>query len=606
MPDSRLTPTKITSAVAELKSLLATKDTLSTVGMCFVKFLHSTRNPTGLLSPGKQIPFLISLQLATSDPRASEQFSNKDWASCVHQLNEIFLLYEEFFWPTSDELPNRDRTTHDKHGVAFKAFLHYFNNPILASAEQMEERVRAYHVPFDAQLYVSLGLTASDSLRISNWITERLQAGLDEFTAATALIGEAQPGKSRPSSLTASQELRAPDGEGLGLRLSKALENLGMIRLNEVRTRFGDAGVAYVQAFSVVRGEGPHLAFPTDSYVLDRRPIVRIDSETGICLAGNALYSALLQTAEDALAASVQRDSFFGHRDAVLESEASLALARILRLRPIQSVYEQPNARFEHDLIAVLGRTVLVAEAKASPPTEPFRDPDRSFTRLQRAFRSDTGIQKAYEQGLRLRRLLLGNDDVTLFDQQGRSVLEIKRPADVFVVCVTRDSFGPLATDLSVLLERPVGEPFPWVASVLDLQQIAEAWEYLDWGASEFVRYLQQRIQLHERVFGSDELEFVGFFIRHGSLTPLFEQGDAYINLEPSYSDWFDELYLYRHGAGPPPAKVPVQPVMRELYSPKPTPSDRPASQGSEVIFRRRPCPCGSGQRYKDCHGRRR
>lgn len=49
-----------------------------------------------------------------------------------------------------------------------------------------------------------------------------------------------------------------------------------------------------------------------------------------------------------------------------------------------------------------LGRTVIVVEAKASPPVEPFRDPDRAFVRVRHAFRSDRGIEHAFEQGRRI------------------------------------------------------------------------------------------------------------------------------------------------------------------------------------------------------------
>jgi len=573
--------------------------------MCLFRLLNSTRKPTGLLSPGRQIPFLVSLQLSTALPQSASEFTNEDWIQSVGRLNDIFTMYEEFFWPTPEELGSRDRSTHAQHGVAFKAFLHYFNNPLLASVEQIERRIRNNCVPFDAEIADLLGLSASEGLEICQWISAQLQSGWDEFASAmAAAFGPELRGNPAFDVQSALRRVLDSNREPFQLRISTALETVGKVRLDDIRARFGTSGAAYLDAFEIGRGNGPALTFPTDPYVLDRRPLVTVDVATGMCLAGNALFNALLNVFETSLLESTHRSAFLRRRDAVLESETANALQRITGTRVMQSVFEQPNSTFEHDLIAVIDDTVIIGESKATPPTEPFRDPDRSFRRLQRAFRSDTGIQKAFDQAMRLRRLLLTNDTVALFSEQGIKLCALKCPSEVFAICVTRDSFGPLATDLSVLLDRPADEPFPWVASVLDLDQIAEAWDYMGWGAPEFLRYLRQRIRLHGRVFGSDELEYVGFFIRHGSLGALLEQGDAYINLEPSYSDFFDQLYLFRRGAGPAPSKQPRPPVIRELTA-EPANTVPPQPPLSPVFYRRRPCPCGSGKRYKNCHGRK-
>jgi hypothetical protein len=58
--------------------------------------------------------------------------------------------------------------------------------------------------------------------------------------------------------------------------------------------------------------------------------------------------------------------------------------------------YEQPDSHFEHDHVVIWQRTLFVFESKASPPPEPFRDPNKAYERIRRAFRSGTGIQAAF------------------------------------------------------------------------------------------------------------------------------------------------------------------------------------------------------------------
>lgn len=64
---------------------------------------------------------------------------------------------------------------------------------------------------------------------------------------------------------------------------------------------------------------------------------------------------------------------------------------------------------------------------------------------------------------------------------------------------MTRDIFGALATNLALLLEKDAADSYPW------------------WGPTEFRKYLEQRIVLHGKVFSDDELDYAGYFIRHGS-----------------------------------------------------------------------------------------
>ena len=85
-------------------------------------------------------------------------------------------------------------------------------------------------------------------------------------------------------------------------------------------------------------------------------------------------------------------------------------------------------------------------------------------------------------------------------------------------VVVTRDDFGALATNLKLLLEKEPEGAYPWVVNIIDLGNLAEAWKSLGYNTDKLRHYLEQRILVHGKVFSPDELDFAGFFLRHGSL----------------------------------------------------------------------------------------
>lgn len=100
---------------------------------------------------------------------------------------------------------------------------------------------------------------------------------------------------------------------------------------------------------------------------------------------------------------------------------------------------------------------------------------------------------------------------VRLFDDAGDEVGQLVPTTSRFTACacVTRDDFGAIATNLSLLLEKPPGDAYPWAVNIVDLSTLAEAWEYFKWGSQELREYLKQRLSLHGKVIGGYELVLV-------------------------------------------------------------------------------------------------
>lgn len=505
------------------------------------------------------------------------------------------------------------------------AFLDYFNTGLLADPEQVRDRIVTYVVPFDS-IASELGLiAAADAIAIADWVGQELESRLAAMNEMLARVdGVREETFRHASSLDEARAFVARHDPNLGQRLKASIDRVGTIDRSDIIERFGPLGHLYWEQFCLVRGTGPVVEYPTDDVIATTRPLVAIGPTRAMVPAINSLWTSILVTYEASLAGSHVRERFLTHRDKALEDEVAVELARLVRMPSdiIRGVFETPDGQYEHDLVVVSSGAAFVAEAKASPPTEPFRDPERAYTRIKRAFNSDRGIQKGFDQAERLRVRLANAELVRLFDQKGSEVAALN-PAAIgrqYSLVITRDSYGPLSTDLALLLEKKADVPYPWVVNILDLRAIADAWDFLGWSTEQFEEYLRQRGPLNGRLITSDELEIVGYFLAHGTLEALHTAAADRVHLNPHYSDFFDQLYRHRRYGGPAPKLGATPPVMMDLAASlrKGEPvfvdpaSGRTRSDGEATatdlaargkVGRNDPCPCGSGKEYKRCHG---
>ena len=612
---------EITRGLTELRALLATCSTCSVVGWCFSYYMHTAHSADSaarLSSPAKQIPFLLAVLLSGQEPESPIDFSKEQWEKAKSILDRLFSSYMYLYMPPKEELGTLAPEWHRVREVSMLAFLHYFNTGFLASIHQLVERIRIYLTPFDLELSAALGISASQALAICEWIADQLQKALDDLQSSVhaeheeriKLLDKAEKQGWSLDDLT--EAARDPSYLGKAEKLLSEIKGLGLLSLLDLESAFpGIAGTFWGQ-FSVARGEAPEIRYPTEQSIYEVRPLIRISDTEAFCPLVNALFTALLLVGERTLLQSPARDKFLRSRDKALEDE-SLTKIRAF-LSPGASiwseVYETPDCQYEHDIVAVDDGLYLLIEAKAAPPLEPFRDPDKAFVRLRDAFRADTGIQKAYEQGNRIVRRLKNGDVVPIYDARGRELGHLtpdqsKLPIGV---CVTRDNFGALATNLALLLEKDRGDSYPWVVNIIDLGNLAEAWSYFGWGPAELRKYLEQRILLHGKAFSDDELDFVGYFMRHGSLDSAIKARADLLQLNPEYSSVFDDLHRHLHAGGPPVRLKQTEPVLIDLK--RSLISDETVyvavggrALASKKIGRNEPCLCGSGKKYKRCCG---
>jgi hypothetical protein len=621
--------------------MVGSYSTESVVGSCAVSFLQyldpSDDETSPLTSRVKQLFFLLGLMLSTPEPEQPKGFEKSEWNKAEKLLEEIFGAYAWMFWPQPGEESAVTDEWRDVREVAMPAFLHYFNTALLASVEQVSDRVSQYLAPFDEPLVELMGISATDALLITSWVAKSIQKHSDDVTdamnkmhkARLALIDRAK--KERWDEERVWQEARKDEVRDHMEAVHEGIQNFFKVQLESIANEFGTGKAnAFWKLFVSRRGEVSDFKYLTERNVAIEKPLFELTDGVASCPLTNALFSAVLKVGEQKLLDSPSRDLFLKKRDKVLEREVEDKLRAFFpdSAKFFAGVYETPDLHYEHDLIVLWDKKLFVIEAKASPPVEPFRDPDRAFTRIKRAFQSDTGIQKAFEQANRIKRILDSGDTVKLYDSNQNLAVEIV-PQDIgqtYLVCVTRDDFGPLAVDLSLLLEKEEEDSYPWAVNILDLESLLDAWRYFHWGPEKLCEYLDARIRVHGKIFTTDELDVAGFFIQHGGLDQLFDTEADRIVLNPEYSSVFSKIYMTRHG-GDEVIYAPVKPVMidmrKELFGEnkfKMPPEKANGNTQREIkqkkkkrqtkayknkIGRGAPCPCQSGKTYSRCCGKK-
>jgi hypothetical protein len=615
----------IKKGVIELKGLLEKTSTLSMLREAYsynIKICNSCDKeiPNRLVSPAKQWAFLLSLLMSTKEPKNPIEYKENKYKDIRHITNDLFSDYLILYFPSEEDSEEMSEDWYRVREVALPAFLHHFNTSLMASPEQVVNRVRSHLVPFDSFFLKEYGIDSTQSLSICEYISKKHEEKHEDIykykttleKIHLSLLDKAEKEKWNDEKVL--NEIRNDKvAKEIAGNLLQQIDSIGMTLKKDIIENFGSTGEAFLKLFSIARGEGAVVEYPTGKFITEERPLVFIDSEQLFCYSVNNLYCAILSVFERTIGGSDLRAHYFQNRDKVLEREGVPFFKALMgpKTKILSNVFENDRSEYEHDIIAYDGNLCLVIEAKATPPIEPFRDPEKAYKRLKDAFYSDRGIQKAFLQANRIVRRLDAGEEIDLYDCYGKKV-ETLIPREVGLaigVCLTRDNYGPLGTDLKLLLQKEQEDKYPWVMNILDLECLAEAWKYFKYETKKLKEYLETRILLHGKVFSTDELDFVGFFLRHGGLEQLRYTKMDLAYLEPSYSDIFDEVYKCIHCKGP---AVEIQIKDPTIYELRKSPAlDKPVCAnreeplgGKRRVGRNDPCPCGSGRKYKHCCGR--
>jgi hypothetical protein len=335
-------------------------------------------------------------------------------------------------------------------------------------------------------------------------------------------------------------------------KLEKEFNKVCMFSVSDIKQRFGEEKTIALLNLFTISENNQNFRYYTEENPVSTHPIFKINDKELLNLNNRFLMNAIYILLNNILEKSRKKGKFFITRS--IESEnKTMTMFKVLfknRASYFQNIFEEPNKQFEHDILIIFEKNIFIIEVKSSKKREPFRDPKRAFKRIEDDFNRETSIQKAYEQALHLKNRILNNKKTILFDERGNVTTEILRDSinEIYLICVTRESFGIIATNLSLLLTKPDEEKYPWCVNIFDLETIIDGFCYKKLKPEDFIYYLNKRSELHKIIYAIDELDVAGYFLCYGDFKDIESKRADRIYLSPTYCDIFDKIYYEKKG----------------------------------------------------------
>lgn len=392
----------------------------------------------------------------------------------------------------------------------------------------------------------TLGISLDKIISISWKITEILQSRLDKVNEILQALQEylmlLKQGVTIGSAIIESTK-------NLQENSFSQIENLAIFTKNDFIEYFPDSDIEiYLPLFSQSRVTEDYFIkeYPNE---VNFKPLIKIKEEAYFLITGNYLFIAIGEKLKTVLGDNNKlADRFYKHKGNFLERKVLKHFKNIFgeKAKFYNSVYETSNSQNEHDILIIYKKTLIIIECKTTRIPKNFRDVEKGYKRISSKF--NESIQAAFDQARRLKKLILSQGKNDLYDKDGNLLLQIslKEIDNIECVCITKESEGHLATNLNYLLKKEVNEDYPYCLNLADLTQLSEFKNYLGITPRKFVTYIKFRKALHGKVFSDDELDYWGYYLKEKSFKSLLKEREGLIQLDPSYSNIFDEAYLQK------------------------------------------------------------
>ena len=561
-----------------------------------------------LMSPQKQRLYLAGLLMSTEYSGKPPVYNEnlKDFRTLENDIQDITSDYIKGFLSFDKETfdPSKDDSKEElkKCQVSLEAFVSYFDTGILRYDEQTVDLIHTLYGPFDRELLNLTGLSVADFVMFYEFVKKKILSRYKDANAAidrvNSIIEEYDKSSSDKERQAVYRKLHSyaldhPD-EVNGIR--NGMTGFNKISKDEISGEFGrEKGELLIKLFSLKREERP-FQFYNQRNPFVERPLCWLDEEKLFLVSPTLLLSSVFSYISNVI--ENENNSFYPK---YVEKKAGIVEAEFLNCfheifgetaNYYSSVCEIPGS-FEHDILVEYGNTIIIAEVKASKVHEPFFNPEKAYTRLERHFFSKNGIGYAYNQAINLKKALEATDSITLYEKMKNPfVIEGLNTKEIIPVVLTLNQFGAIAINTSLLLTPDENQPYPWVCNLHDFQNLIEIMKYLHKNVNDFLSYIRWRCKMHEKTIAGDELDIAEFFFTGSK----YSNEKDYIIIDNNTENCLiDKIYFEKHGLKMPNAS--------QAYISERIVSSPPIIK-QKKIYPNDPCPCGSGKKYKKCHGK--
>lgn len=537
--------------IEELKAITSELDIFSVSNRMFHEMIMFTQKAKriSLNSPSRQAAYLLGIMVSQKNSGAKE-LTDYEYSRISKLLNDIFSKYLKAYLPDKSEMAKGVTQAWSKpRTVSLPVFISYFFESQKIATDEIRKDILETNDKFESEIAKHFGLSHKDMISITDQIGELLQLNINSIYA---LVSKLQERQSKLSDISADKyddflEETRKECRPLLEDFNKSTNEMATFKFDDIKNIDSNTLDKFKSLYVINKGEGPFIKYITDENIIDESPIITTDGCLFTLASINQVYFAIQRQIESFFKSSKQyADKYRKFRDRKLECDTNEAFKILLPTNSIiiESVYENDKSSNEHDIIIKVDRTILVIEAKAAPRREPLTDPNRAFTRIRDDFKRKSGIQGGCDQAIKLKSLLEKNETTILYDKKGNELLTLNKADfdDVFCICVTKDEFGLLATDLSILLEKPHDIDYPWVVKITDLKYYFSCLKHIGKDWDYFINYLRRRIELMGCLCSSDELEIAGHYLKYDGFGKM-KKGGAILTFDISESDIFDEIH---------------------------------------------------------------
>ena len=546
--------TQLLKSIEELKQLIASislESLINFVSMRQREFNHG--KSTALSSPFQQGTYLLGLAASQEEPNIAVEFNTELDQKICKLLNKIFSFYTLNYF----DVDRNDENDKKTKLVVMSAFIHYFFTGKTLSSHQIKDWILFWFQDHSTVVQENYDFTVKDLIDFSTLLEDEIQNNFDEGRREIEALdlyrqNFLQKCDEDIANFPIEMERIRNDVE-FKERMKHFFDNsvkVFSVDITKISEKVGSEKLNSILAvFSLKRGEAEEITYLTDNNPISFKSLF-IENNRIYYVVNNSFYISTINFLENFLykkAKNSQKN--IQSRDKKLELRTLELFKKICSSEAIyyEGSFENANSRNEHDLVIYDNGILLIIEAKASPPKEPMRDAEKAFIKIRDHFKSSAGLQKAFDQANNLRKRVLEDKKLTLFNKKGILLAEI--PFEdikvIHTICVTRDDFGALGCNLDYLLDKQEDEPYPWVIDIANLDSIVQAWDHLNLNYSDFYEFLLQRNQLHNKVLSMDELEYVGAYLKYQEGLKGFISAKAdYISLSLEDADIFDEIYF--------------------------------------------------------------
>jgi len=442
----------------------------------------------------------------------------------IRQLKEAFLsIATEEVDANPRRLEGKSQKDKTREATVFTALYYQIVRGDAYPAQLKRATIEQFNA-HDEVLKKILGLDTETIVSIFQWLADLIETNVQSYfedfrslleDTNRRLVQARFGNKAPPDHKMPIEEIMEDDTFRRQLDDHNArARNVFMVPKSNLEKTFGlTESNAFLKRFSTEFGAiNEHFDKGSDYNQLNERPIINLPNQTLFIPVPLLLSHVPVRTLHyDLTKFQDYRPTYDRIRGEYNEDRTSHFLSKIFGSAQVRKnlTFGGKNKKGEIDVLVVFDNKLIIIQCKSKALTLPAKQgsTESILTDFSKA------IQAAYLQGKLARSHILSNDLTIFTDSAGKELVISRNDVnEIFLVCITSETFAYLATDLSLLLEKAPTDPFPWVASLFDLELVSE---YIP-DPYQFLHFLTRRQAAYGKVLSPDEMEFVGCYLKQG------------------------------------------------------------------------------------------